>query len=218
MPIPSPAIVGRIRRRSASERRFVRIAFAPSSERDLLAIAISLRNGATCSARLARAMPYLGIARRARGLLQRSERTTDGSTIGSADFVRYCLSNYPISHSQILQDLFVMFWLGEPDRGYAVEFGVADGVSLSNTYLLEQRGWDTLVAEPARSAQASIRRHRGRRSTFAACGVGPGSSSSSSRLRAVTSRRSRTSWIATTIRRSERGPGVRGTSSRPSRC
>ena len=105
-------------------------------------------------------MPYLGIARRARGLLQRSERTTDGSTIGSADFVRYCLSNYPISHSQILQDLFVMFWLGEPDRGYAVEFGVADGVSLSNTYLLEQRGWDTLVAEPARSAQASIRRHR----------------------------------------------------------
>ena len=50
--------------------------------------------------------------------------------------------------------------LGDRKHGYAVEFGVADGVSRSNTLSLERRGWQTLVAEPARSAHASLSRNR----------------------------------------------------------
>ncbi|WP_136658126.1 FkbM family methyltransferase [Nitratireductor sp. XY-223] len=55
------------------------------------------------------------------------------------------------SSSQNLQDLFVLTELDMMRGGYFVEFGAADGIVNSNTYLLEtQYGWNGLVAEPAR--------------------------------------------------------------------
>ena len=35
-----------------------------------------------------------------------------------------------------------------PNPGYFIEIGGFDGVTLSNTYLLEQQGWSGLLVEP----------------------------------------------------------------------
>lgn len=66
-------------------------------------------------------------------------------------FLRFCLENLALSKSQILQDLFVLFETGGKRGGYFVEFGAADGIRGSNTYMLETEfGWTGIVADPAR--------------------------------------------------------------------
>lgn len=66
-------------------------------------------------------------------------------------FVRSCAEDFGRSRAQLFQDLFVLHELGAPRGGYFVEFGATNGVSLSNTHLLEHGyGWDGIVAEPAR--------------------------------------------------------------------
>ncbi len=69
---------------------------------------------------------------------------------------------YEQSVSQNFQDRFVLFALGERrGQGYFVEFGVDDGLELSNTYLLERDlGWSGIVAEPNPARQTAVRRYR----------------------------------------------------------
>jgi FkbM family methyltransferase len=66
----------------------------------------------------------------------------------------------PFSNSQLYQDLFVLTALGFPRRGYFVEVGAADGVSLSNTLLLERFGWRGILSEPARTWSSSLLENR----------------------------------------------------------
>ena len=55
------------------------------------------------------------------------------------------------SESQVQQDLFVLHELDFKQGGYFVEFGAANGIDLSNTYLLEKElGWTGILAEPAK--------------------------------------------------------------------
>lgn len=51
-------------------------------------------------------------------------------------------------YSQNNQDMLVLFLLGE-SPGYFVEFGATDGISCSNTLLLEELGWSGIIAEPS---------------------------------------------------------------------
>jgi FkbM family methyltransferase len=57
------------------------------------------------------------------------------------------------SNSQISQDVFVLLETiarGKVNSGFFVEFGAADGITLSNTLLLEKKfGWNGILAEPA---------------------------------------------------------------------
>jgi FkbM family methyltransferase len=54
------------------------------------------------------------------------------------------------SKSQIGQDMFVLAELHFKRDGYFVEFGAANGLELSNTYMLEKElGWTGILAEPA---------------------------------------------------------------------
>jgi FkbM family methyltransferase len=54
------------------------------------------------------------------------------------------------SRSQLLQDLFALSVVGEKRNGYFVEFGGGDGVTFSNSYMLETTfGWRGIVAEPS---------------------------------------------------------------------
>ena len=77
------------------------------------------------------------------------------------DFLAFAAKRAPLSNSQLLQDIWVLYELGEKRGGYFVEFGVCDGVSLSNTLLLEKAfGWQGAVAEPARVWQDALHANR----------------------------------------------------------
>lgn len=65
------------------------------------------------------------------------------------------------SRSQYGQDVFVLSELGFPRNGFFVEFGAYDGVTFSNTHLLEKElGWSGILAEPARCCHADLAAHR----------------------------------------------------------
>lgn len=67
----------------------------------------------------------------------------------------------PHSKAQIAQDLFTLAFADNSSPGFFVEFGATDGVSLSNTWLLEKKlGWDGILAEPAKTWHEALRRNR----------------------------------------------------------
>lgn len=78
-----------------------------------------------------------------------------------AAFLRFKAAHQQQSFSQIGQDLFVLHVLNEKRGGYFVEFGATDGVSLSNTCLLERQfGWKGICAEPSRRWHPELRVNR----------------------------------------------------------
>jgi len=65
------------------------------------------------------------------------------------------------SRSQLRQDVFVLSELAFKREGFFVECGAADGLRLSNTYLLEREfGWRGIVAEPARIWHTALSTNR----------------------------------------------------------
>ncbi len=63
--------------------------------------------------------------------------------------------------SQVGQDLFVLFSLAWKRSGYFVEFGATNGVSLSNSHLLEKDfGWNGILAEPAKVWHTELVKNR----------------------------------------------------------
>jgi FkbM family methyltransferase len=65
------------------------------------------------------------------------------------------------SKAQLRQDIFVLMETSFKREGYFVEFGAADGVHLSNTWLLEKEyNWTGILAEPARVWHDDLRANR----------------------------------------------------------
>lgn len=65
--------------------------------------------------------------------------------------LEYVFKNYQKSHSQLQQDLVALYYeeLNQSEIDpFFVEFGATDGITLSNSYLLEKTGWHGLLAEP----------------------------------------------------------------------
>lgn len=66
-----------------------------------------------------------------------------------------------LSKSQIRQDIFALSELGFKQDGYFVEFGAANGVACSNTYMLEKYfGWRGILAEPALAYHDDLMKNR----------------------------------------------------------
>lgn len=65
------------------------------------------------------------------------------------------------STSQLKQDLFVLAELDFKKNGFFVEFGATNGITLSNSYLLEKEfGWYGIFAEPAKCWHNDLRFNR----------------------------------------------------------
>ena len=71
------------------------------------------------------------------------------------------LKYMPFSKSQLMQDLFVLNQLNFKKGGFFVEFGAADGVNCSNTFLLEKTfKWKGILSEPAKIHHPKLFIHR----------------------------------------------------------
>jgi len=65
------------------------------------------------------------------------------------EFYEFILKFDDVSHSQLYQDVFVTFIFEEARELNALEFGATDGVSLSNTLMLEKEfDWSCVLVEP----------------------------------------------------------------------
>jgi FkbM family methyltransferase len=65
------------------------------------------------------------------------------------EFLEYLVKNRVASYAQLAQDLFVLYAHQRKRGGFFVEFGASDGVSTSNTCMLERAfGWTGILAEP----------------------------------------------------------------------
>lgn len=77
------------------------------------------------------------------------------------EYVKKALELLPSSKGEIFQDVFAALCINPEERGFFVEFGAADGISGSNTWLLEKKlGWDGILAEPGRVWYSSLMRNR----------------------------------------------------------
>jgi FkbM family methyltransferase len=77
------------------------------------------------------------------------------------EFLEFLVRNRQASSAQLSQDLFVLYVHQRKRAGYFVEFGAADGMAMSNTYLLEREfGWTGILAEPLPSMHEALARNR----------------------------------------------------------
>jgi FkbM family methyltransferase len=68
---------------------------------------------------------------------------------------------FPNCKGQLFQDFFVLNELGFKRNGYFVEFGANDGITDSNTYMLEKDfGWDGILAEPSHVCHLELFKNR----------------------------------------------------------
>lgn len=78
-------------------------------------------------------------------------------------FIKYCIENYPNSFSQRGQDLFSAWANPQLTFGqdYCIEFGAADGLYLSNTYLMSKKyGTKCLLIEPNPKFFSRLKKNR----------------------------------------------------------
>ncbi|MEM6578168.1 MAG: FkbM family methyltransferase [Pseudomonadota bacterium] len=77
------------------------------------------------------------------------------------DFLFFAMPLAAKSRSQHIQDLWAAWINRSAQDPYFVEFGAANGVALSNTYLLEKEfGWSGVVAEPNPKFAADLPKNR----------------------------------------------------------
>ncbi|MCP4314495.1 MAG: FkbM family methyltransferase [Hyphomicrobiales bacterium] len=76
-------------------------------------------------------------------------------------FLKFAMSMSNITRSQIFQDAFVVYVLDKMENGYFCEFGATNGISLSNSYMLENEfNWTGICAEPARCWHEELTKSR----------------------------------------------------------
>lgn len=94
-------------------------------------------------------------------MLDLRQRLRDDPDRDAAAFLAHAAGHLADSRAQLFQDTLPLHVLGTERPGFFVEFGATDGLSLSNTAMLESRfGWRGILAEPARRWHAALRANR----------------------------------------------------------
>jgi FkbM family methyltransferase len=76
------------------------------------------------------------------------------------------------SYAQWGEDVLVWDYFHRKSRGFFIEVGANDPINLSQTYLLEQNGWEGILVEPQAACCDKLRPVRQRSKVFqAACGA-----------------------------------------------
>ncbi len=100
------------------------------------------------------------------GLRQRLAAEPDAA---ARAFLTHAMAHLGRSRAQLFQDTLPLHVLG-PGRGFFVEFGATDGLTLSNTAMLEADfGWRGILAEPARRWHQALRANRPAAAIDTAC-------------------------------------------------
>jgi FkbM family methyltransferase len=90
-------------------------------------------------------------------------RRTSSESV-AREFLAFCAAQRMFSNAQLCQDLWVLWETGGKRNGYFVEFGATNGVTLSNTCLLEKAyGWNGILAEPFAVWHGDLARNRSAR-------------------------------------------------------
>ena len=76
-------------------------------------------------------------------------------------FVNYTQEKNTELSSQLFQDVFVSFIIGNDFNKNFLEFGATDGIDLSNTFTLEKKfGWEGVLAEPSPQWHERLEKNR----------------------------------------------------------
>lgn len=78
------------------------------------------------------------------------------------EFLNFCDKTKNASYGQNLQDLWAIWENSnnDPENSFFVEFGALGGINVSNSFLLEQLGWNGIVAEPHPNYKRHLEKNR----------------------------------------------------------
>ncbi|MDJ0994448.1 MAG: FkbM family methyltransferase [Dinoroseobacter sp.] len=123
--------------------------------------------------RIVKAMRELRIAKkdsdRASALLttllmhrkQQRKRDWDPSRRTLEGFFEFAIPRVKPAQGQLFQDLWALYELDAKTGGYFVEFGATNGITMSNSHVLEHHyGWQGIVAEPNPEYHERLARER----------------------------------------------------------
>lgn len=81
--------------------------------------------------------------------------------LNEINFLCFGIDKIMLSNAQLFQDLFVLYYLKNKRNGFFIEFGATDGITLSNTYLLEDSyHWNGILCEPGKIWQKKLSANR----------------------------------------------------------
>ncbi|MBF0368913.1 MAG: tetratricopeptide repeat protein [Magnetococcales bacterium] len=85
-------------------------------------------------------------------------------------FVGFVKGKSKLIKSQLYQDVFAAYIIGDNFKKTFLEFGATDGVSLSNTYLLDMHmGWDGILCEPSPQWHSGLKNNRAKTKILTDC-------------------------------------------------
>lgn len=93
---------------------------------------------------------------------QQRQNDWDPATRTLEGFMEFAIPRVKHAQGQLFQDLWALYELDAKQGGYFVEFGATNGITMSNSHVLEHHwGWQGIIAEPNPDFHERLARERG---------------------------------------------------------